>query len=62
MTVRRAILEYKALLIYQLSGLGSVVVFATTIFALWSGVSDAFAAIVIVQAGVFADASRQLVR
>ncbi|EJD03803.1 P-loop containing nucleoside triphosphate hydrolase protein [Fomitiporia mediterranea MF3/22] len=42
--------------------LGSVVVFLTTIFALWSGASDGFTAIVIVQAGVFAEASRQLVR
>ena len=44
------------------SGLGSVVVLASTMFALWSGLSDGFAAIVIVQAGIFADASRQLVR
>ena len=50
------------LLSLNLLGLGSVVVFSTTVFALWSGVSDAFAAIVIVQAGIFADASRQLVR
>ncbi|CAK5280326.1 unnamed protein product [Mycena citricolor] len=42
--------------------LGSLVVFATTIFALWMGVSDGAAAIVIVQAGIFAEASRQLVR
>ncbi|KAJ7751195.1 P-loop containing nucleoside triphosphate hydrolase protein [Mycena maculata] len=42
--------------------LGSVVVFATTIFALWMGVTDGSAAIVIVQAGIFAEASRQLVR
>ncbi|KAI5120846.1 hypothetical protein M0805_007033 [Coniferiporia weirii] len=42
--------------------LGSVVVFFTTAFALWSGASDGFTAIVIVQAGVFANASRQLVR
>ncbi|KDQ63255.1 hypothetical protein JAAARDRAFT_29273 [Jaapia argillacea MUCL 33604] len=42
--------------------LGSVVVFLTTVFALWTGVSDGFAALVIVQAGVFADASRLLVR
>lgn len=44
------------------SGLGSVVVFATTIFALWMGVTNGAAAIVIVQAGIFAEASRQLVR
>ena len=43
-------------------GLGSVIVFTSTLFALWSGVSDGFAALVIVQAGIFADASRQLVR
>lgn len=39
-----------------------MVVFAATIFALWSGVRDGLAAIVIVQAGAFADASRQLVK
>jgi hypothetical protein len=44
------------------SGLGSVVVFATTIFALWMGVTNGAAAIVIVQAGIFAEASRQLVK
>jgi len=43
-------------------GLGSVVVFAATMFALWRGVSNGSAAIVIVQAGIFAEASRQLVR
>lgn len=42
--------------------LGSVVVFAATMFALWRGVSNGSAAIVIVQAGIFAEASRQLVR
>ncbi|TFL03667.1 P-loop containing nucleoside triphosphate hydrolase protein [Pterulicium gracile] len=42
--------------------LGSVVVFMTTLAALWRGVSDGAAAIVIVQAGIFAEASRQLVR
>ncbi|KIL71527.1 hypothetical protein M378DRAFT_182928 [Amanita muscaria Koide BX008] len=42
--------------------LGSAIVFAATLFALWSGISDGFAAIVIVQAGVFADANRQLVK
>ncbi|KAK7063980.1 P-loop containing nucleoside triphosphate hydrolase protein [Favolaschia claudopus] len=42
--------------------LGSVVVFATTLFALWAGVSNGAAAIVIVQAGIFAEASRQLVK
>jgi len=44
------------------TGLGSVVVFAATSFAVWSGVSDGSAAVVIIQAGIFADASRQLVR
>ena len=43
-------------------GLGSVVVFLTTIFALLSSVSSGFAALVIVQAGVFAQASRVLVK
>ncbi|KAG6842469.1 hypothetical protein C0991_007599 [Blastosporella zonata] len=42
--------------------LGSVVVFTATIFALWSGVTNGSAAIVIVQAGIFAEASRQLVK
>ncbi|KAI0359724.1 P-loop containing nucleoside triphosphate hydrolase protein [Trametes cingulata] len=42
--------------------LGSVVVFLTTLFALWSSVSSGYAALVIVQAGIFAEASRQLVR
>ncbi|KAI0775079.1 P-loop containing nucleoside triphosphate hydrolase protein [Trametes elegans] len=42
--------------------LGSVVVFLTTLFALWTSVSSGYAALVIVQAGVFAEASRQLVR
>lgn len=43
------------------AGLGSVVVSAATLFALWSGITDGSAAVVIVQAGIFADASRQLV-
>lgn len=42
--------------------LGSVVVYLTTLFALSQGVSNGSAAVVIVQAGVFAEASRQLVR
>ncbi|KAF8899072.1 hypothetical protein BD779DRAFT_1781441 [Infundibulicybe gibba] len=42
--------------------LGSVVVFAATMFALWNEVTNGSAAIVIVQAGIFAEASRQLVR
>lgn len=43
-------------------GLGSMVVFLTTLFTLWKGVSDGSTAIAIVQAGIFAEASRQLVR
>lgn len=35
---------------------------SATLFALWQGVADGPAAIVIVQAGIFADASRQLVK
>ncbi|TDL28100.1 P-loop containing nucleoside triphosphate hydrolase protein [Rickenella mellea] len=42
--------------------LGSVVVYATTLFALWANLSDALAALVIVRAGIFAEASRQLIR
>jgi hypothetical protein len=42
--------------------LGSVVVYLTTLFALSSGVSTGFAAVVILNAGVFAEASRQLVK
>jgi ABC-type multidrug transport system fused ATPase/permease subunit len=42
--------------------LGSLVVFATSMFALWAGVSDGYAALVFVQAQSFADATRQLVR
>ncbi|KAJ2929240.1 hypothetical protein H1R20_g7856, partial [Candolleomyces eurysporus] len=42
--------------------LGSVVVFAATFFALYQGISDGSAGIVIVQAAVFAEASRRLVR
>jgi len=37
-------------------------VFGATLFALWAGVGNGSAAIVIVQSGVFAEASRQLVR
>lgn len=36
--------------------------FLTTLFALWKGVSDGSTAIVIVQSGIFAEASRQLVK
>ncbi|GAV98779.1 pleiotropic drug resistance ABC transporter [Lentinula edodes] len=42
--------------------LGSVIVLLSTLFALWMKVRDGSTAIVIVQAGVFAEASRQLVR
>jgi len=38
------------------------VVFFATAFALYANVSDGLAAIVIVQSGIFAEASRQLVR
>jgi hypothetical protein len=44
------------------SGLGSVVVYLATLFGLWKGVSDGSMAIAIVQAGIFADASRQVVK
>lgn len=47
---------------YRYDVLGSVVVFLTTLFALFTGVSEGLAAVVIVQSGVFAEASRQLVR
>ena len=36
--------------------------FAATIFALLQGVTNGFTAVVIVQAGIFAEANRQLVR
>ncbi|KAK0475960.1 hypothetical protein EDD18DRAFT_1470066 [Armillaria luteobubalina] len=42
--------------------LGSVVVFATTIFASRMGVQSGAAVIVIVQSGIFAKASQQLIR
>ncbi|KAG8812390.1 hypothetical protein FRC17_002041 [Serendipita sp. 399] len=42
--------------------LGSVVVYLTTLFALSAKVSTGFAAVVILNAEVFAEASRQLVR
>ncbi|PPQ63821.1 hypothetical protein CVT24_009771 [Panaeolus cyanescens] len=42
--------------------LGSLVVVSATLFALWSGVSDGSTALIIAQAGIFADASRQLVK
>ncbi|KAG6873222.1 hypothetical protein C0995_001576 [Termitomyces sp. Mi166 len=42
--------------------LGSVVVFTATMLALWSEVTNGSTAIVIVQAGIFAEASRQLVK
>lgn len=40
----------------------AVVVYLTTLFALTAQVSNGYAAMVIVQAGVFAEASRQLVK
>lgn len=46
----------------RFKGLGSVVVFFATAFALFANVSNGLAAIVIVQSAVFAEASRQLVR
>ena len=46
----------------RFKGLGSVVVFFATTFALFANVSNGLAAIVIVQSAVFAEASRQLVR
>ena len=49
-------------LILTLLGLGSLVVFAATMFALWQGVADGTAAIIFVQASIFADASRELVK
>jgi ABC-type multidrug transport system fused ATPase/permease subunit len=49
-------------LIQDFEGLGSVVVLFATVFALFANISNGFAAIVIVQSGVFAEASRQLVR
>jgi hypothetical protein len=42
--------------------LGSLVVFVTGAFAIWTGVSDGYAALVFVQAQAFADATRYLVR
>ncbi|CAE6425291.1 unnamed protein product [Rhizoctonia solani] len=49
-------------LMWRYDCLGSVVVMLGTLFALLSGVHAGTAAVVIVQAGVFAEASRQLVR
>ncbi|KAH8100998.1 P-loop containing nucleoside triphosphate hydrolase protein [Cristinia sonorae] len=49
-------------LMWRYDCLGSVIVFISTAFALMNGVNDGLAALVIVQAGVFAEASRQLVR
>ncbi|EIW86976.1 pleiotropic drug resistance ABC transporter [Coniophora puteana RWD-64-598 SS2] len=42
--------------------LGSTVVYLATVFSLWQGVTNGSAAVVIVQAGIFAEASRVLVR
>ncbi|KAG6817910.1 hypothetical protein H0H87_012378 [Tephrocybe sp. NHM501043] len=47
---------------YKRASLGSIVVFTATMFALWSAVTNGSTAIVIVQAGIFAEASRQLVK
>ncbi|KAF8522635.1 P-loop containing nucleoside triphosphate hydrolase protein, partial [Hysterangium stoloniferum] len=47
---------------YDCKCLGSVVVFCATIFSLWAGVDSGYAAVIIVQAGVFAESSRQLIR
>lgn len=47
---------------HPLTGLGSLVVFMTTLFALWTGIGDGLAALVIVQSEMFAEASRQLVK
>ena len=47
---------------YRYDVLGSIVVFFTTLFALASGVSEGLAAVVIIQSGIFAEASRTLVR
>lgn len=44
------------------TGLGSLVVFASTLFAIWADIPNGSTAIVIVQAGMFAEASRQLVK
>ncbi|KAI7934963.1 hypothetical protein MJO29_016226 [Puccinia striiformis f. sp. tritici] len=48
-------------LMWRYDCLGSVVVFLTTCFALVSGVSEGFAAISVVQAEIFAQATRSLV-
>ncbi|MBW0461807.1 hypothetical protein O181_001522 [Austropuccinia psidii MF-1] len=48
-------------LMWRYDCLGSVVVFLTTSFALASGVSEGFAAISVVQAEIFAQATRSLV-
>ncbi|KAG8905752.1 hypothetical protein FRC00_013040, partial [Tulasnella sp. 408] len=42
--------------------LGSIIVYLTTLFALWTHVPEGMAALVIVNAGIFAEASRQLVK
>lgn len=42
--------------------LGAVVVFTTTLCALQMGIQSGMTALVIVQSGVFAEASRQLVK
>ncbi|KAG8943314.1 hypothetical protein FRC04_002938 [Tulasnella sp. 424] len=42
--------------------LGSIIVYLTTLFALWTHVPEGMAALVIVNAGIFAEASRKLVK
>ncbi|KIO19698.1 hypothetical protein M407DRAFT_82489 [Tulasnella calospora MUT 4182] len=42
--------------------LGSIIVYLTTLFALWTHVPEGMTALVIVNAGIFAEASRRLVR
>ena len=44
------------------AGLGACIVFLVTVFTLYSGSIGGIAAVVIMQAGIFVDASRQLVR
>ena len=42
--------------------LGFIIMFLTTLFVLYSGIQEGFAAIAIIQATMFAEASRQLVK
>ena len=52
----------RSVMLSLLPGLGSLVVFLATLFALWKGVDNGYAAVAIVQSGIFAEASRQLVK